>query len=75
MSRQQQHTAERNSFVTWEIIVETKVEKNHRKNVATQYFMSQHNEELKAKIFVATKGSYVVTHVEEKRLQENRRLS
>ena len=36
ISRQQQHTAERNSIATWEIIVATKVEKNHRKNVVTQ---------------------------------------
>ena len=32
--------------------VATKVEKNYKKNVTTQNFMSRHNEELKAEIFV-----------------------
>ena len=36
MSRKQQHAVVRNSVATWENIVATKVEKNHRKNVATQ---------------------------------------
>ena len=36
MSQQQQHATVRNSVATWENIVVTKVEKNHRKNFATQ---------------------------------------
>ena len=41
MSRQTQHKVEVNS-------VATKVEKNYKKNVATQKIMLRHNEELKA---------------------------
>ena len=36
MSRQQQHEAVRNSVMKKENIIATKVEKNHRNNVATQ---------------------------------------
>ena len=36
MSRQQQHAIVRNSVTTWENIIATKVEKNHKKNVVTQ---------------------------------------
>ena len=52
-----------------------KIEKNYKKNVATQKFMSRHDEELKAEIFVAIIGSYVATLIEEKRLEENCRMS
>ena len=47
-------------------MVATKVEKNYRKNVATHKFMLRYNEELKAKIFVVTIGSFVATLIEEK---------
>ena len=53
----------------------TKFEKNYRKNVATQKFLSRHNEELKAEIFVVTIESYVETLIEEKHLEENCRMS
>ena len=54
MSRQTQHKVEVNSIATKTFIVVTKVEKNYKKNVATQKIMLQHNEELKAEISVAT---------------------
>ena len=43
-------------------IVATKVEKNYKKNVATQKIMSQHNEELKAEISVATIIEMLLNH-------------
>ena len=61
MSRQTQHKVEVNSFATKTSIVETKDEKNYKKNVGTQKLMSRHNEELKAEISVATKENYVAT--------------
>ena len=61
MSRQPQHKAELKLYRGMRIYCMTKEEKNYRKNVATQKFMSQHNEEPKAEIFVTTTGSYVVT--------------
>ena len=54
MSRQTQHKIEVKYFVTNKSIVAIKDEKNCRMNVETQKSMSQHNEELKAEIFVAT---------------------
>ena len=53
----------------------TKVDENYRKNVATQKFMSRHNEELKAKIFLATIESYVTTLIDEKRLEKSYKMS
>ena len=44
------------------------IEKNYIKNVATQKFMSRHNEELKTEILS-------VTLIEEKRPKENCRMS
>ena len=41
MSRQTQHKVEVNSIVTKTSIVMTKVEKNYKKNVAMQKFMSR----------------------------------
>ena len=37
--------------------------------------MARHNEELKAKIFVTAIGSYVAMLIEEKRLEENYKIS
>ena len=40
MSRQTQHKVEVNSVTTKTFIIATKVEKNYKKNVGTQKFMS-----------------------------------
>ena len=48
MSRQTQHKVRVNSVGTKTSIVTTKIEKNYKKNVATQKIMSRHDEELKA---------------------------
>ena len=48
MSRQTQHKVEVNFVATKTSIVAPKVEKNYKKNVATQKIMSRHNEELKS---------------------------
>ena len=49
----------------------TKIEKNNRNNVVTKKFMSRHNDELKAEIFVATIRSHVTTLIEEECHEEN----
>ena len=54
MSRQTQHKVDMKYVATKKSIVMTKNEKNRKMNVATQKSMSQHNEELKAEIFVTT---------------------
>ena len=43
-----------NSVATKTSIVETKVEKNYKKNVATHKIMSRHNEELKVEISITS---------------------
>ena len=48
MSLQTQYKVEVNYVVTKTSIVAIKVEKNYKKNVATQKIMSRNNEELKA---------------------------
>ena len=42
-------------------IVATEVEKNYKKNVATQKLMLRHNKELNEEISIATKEDYVET--------------
>ena len=61
MSRQTQHEAEVSSVTTKTDIVETEVQKNYKKNVATQKLMLRHNKELKEKTSVTTKRDYVAT--------------
>ena len=61
MSRQMQHEAEVSSVTTKTDIVETEVQKNYKKNVATQKLMLRHNKELKEKTSVTTKRDYVAT--------------
>ena len=51
-----------------------KIEKNYIKNVTTNKFMSQHNDELKAEIFVATIRIHVAILIEEKRLEDNYKM-
>ena len=46
-----------NSVVTKMAIVATKVEKNYKKNVATQKLMLRYNKKLKANISIAEKQS------------------
>ena len=62
-----------NSVATKTTIITTEVEKNYKKNVATQKLMLRHNKELKVDIFIvtinvveqetfiATKENYVMT--------------
>ena len=40
----------------------TKIKKNYKKNVAKQKILSRHNEELKAKIYVATMIEKYLNH-------------
>ena len=61
MSRQMQHEAEVSSVTTKTDIVEIEVQKNYKKNVATQKLMLRHNKELKEKTSVTTKRDYVAT--------------
>ena len=51
-----------NSIATKTSIVVTKVEKNYNKNVATQKIISQHNEEPKVEIYVATMFEKLLNH-------------
>ena len=60
MLRQTQHKVEVNSVVTKTSIVTTIVEKNYKKNVATQKLMLRHNEEMKTKISIVIEKFYVV---------------
>ena len=50
-----------NSVATKTTIVVREVEKNYKKNVATQKLMLRHYKELKAKISTAIKEDYVAT--------------
>ena len=54
MSRQTQHKVEVKYVAIKKSIVATKDEKDCKMNVAMQKSMSQHNEELKAEISIAT---------------------
>ena len=57
MSRQTQLEVEVNFVVTKTAIFGTEVEKNLKKNVATQRLMLRHNKELKVGISIAKKRS------------------
>ena len=50
-----------NVVVTKTTIITTEVENNDKKIVATQKWMLQHNNELRAHISIATKENYVET--------------
>ena len=52
MVQQTQHKVEVNYVAIKTSIVVTKVEKNYKKNVATQKIMSRRNEELKVEISI-----------------------
>ena len=51
-----------NSVAITTSIIAKKVEKNYKKNVATQKIMSRHNEELKAEIYVTTMIEKFLNH-------------
>ena len=54
LSRQRSFISQQTQHKVEGKYVATKDEKNRKMNVATQKSMSQHNEELKAEIFVVT---------------------
>ena len=61
MLRQTQYEVEVNSVATKTATVTIEVEKNYKKNVATQKLMLRHSKELKAEVSIATKEDYVLT--------------